>query len=200
MNYAELTATINDELEYTFTADQIKTFVQQAEKLIYNVIQFPALRKTTTVTFTADQTTLTLPADFVWLRGLSVIDSNGAYSYLLFKDPSFMREAYPDVTATGLPKFYAMDNEDTLLVAPTPDQAYNAQLEYGYYPESIVTAGNTWLGDEFDNALLNAALLEAARFNKLEPDVIQNYMTLYQSAMTALDKLASERLNSDKYR
>jgi hypothetical protein len=99
-----------------------------------------------------------------------------------------------------LPKHYAYFDEDTFILGPTPDASYAVELHYGYYPESIVTAGTTWLGNEFDSALLNGALIEAIRFMKGEPDIIANYEKLYLQSITLLKNLGDGKLREDTYR
>ncbi len=200
MNYSALTTNIEDICETSFTAAQFAMFTEQAEQKIYNTVQFPALRKNSTGTLTADNTYLDIPTDFLWSYSLAVVDSAGNYEYLINKDVNFIREAYPKVTSTGLPKHYAYFNNDAFIVGPTPDSAYAVELHYGYYPESIVTATNTWLGDDFDSALLNGALVEAIRFMKGEPDMVQLYQSMYMQAMTLLQNLADGKLREDAYR
>ncbi len=200
MNYAELTANINDTCEYTFTDDQMKLFVQQAEQNIYNTVQITALRKNVDGNFTANQKYLTTPTDFLWSYSVAVIDADGNFTYLINKDVSFIREAFPNPTDTGLPKYYAYFDDNSFIVGPTPDTAYAAELHYGYYPESIVTAGNTWLGDEFDTALFNAALVEAARFLKKEQDIVANYDKMYRQSLMLLKNLGDGKQREDAYR
>ena len=166
MNYTELKTNIEDICENSFTDDQLAMFTQQAEQKIYNTVQIPALRKNVTGTVTASNNYLSSPSDFLYSYSLAVIDGSGVYHYLLNKDVNFMREAYPNPTSEGLPKHYAYFDDDTIILGPTPDSSYSMELHYGYYPQSIVVANNTWLGDEFDSALLNGALIEAIRFMK----------------------------------
>jgi hypothetical protein len=111
-----------------------------------------------------------------------------------------MREAYPTPTVTALPKHYAYFDDNTFIVGPTPDASYSVEIHYGYYPESIVTAGTTWLGDEFDSALLNGALVEAIRFMKGEADIVQMYERLYVQAIGLLKNLGDGKLREDAYR
>lgn len=200
MNYAELTDNILDICENTFTAAQLAMFTQQAEQKIYSTVQIPALRRNVTGNLTAGNTYLTAPSDFLYNYSLAVISATGAYTYLINKDVNFIREAYPDPTATGLPKHYAYFDENTYILGPTPDAAYATELHYGYYPESIVTAGTTWLGDEFDSALLNGALVEAIRFMKGEEDLVANYQTMYMQSMALLKNLGDGKLREDAYR
>ena len=121
-------------------------------------------------------------------------------TFLLNKDVNFMREAYPNPTATGLPKHYAYFDDNTFIVGPTPDTGYTSELHYGYYPQSIVTAGTTWLGEEFDSALLNGALIEAIRFMKGEPDIVATYEKMYLQSITLLKALGDGKLREDAYR
>lgn len=200
MNYTELKTNIEDICENSFTDDQLAMFTQQAEQKIYNTVQIPALRKNVTGTLSADNKYLSTPSDFLWSYSLAVIDGSGVYHFLLNKDVNFMREAYPNPTDTGLPKHYAYFDDDTFIVGPTPDSSYSSELHYGYYPQSIVTAGTTWLGDEFDSALLNGALIEAIRFMKGEPDIVAMYEKLYLQSVTLLKGLGDGKLREDAYR
>jgi hypothetical protein len=200
MNYTELKIDIQDICETTFTDDQLAMFTQQAEQTIYNTVQIPALRKNVTGTLTSSNKYLSIPSDFLWSYSLAVIDDSGEYHFLLNKDVNFIREAYPTPTSTGLPKHYAYFDDDSFILGPTPDSGYTMELHYGYYPESIVTAGTTWLGDEFDSALLNGALVQAVRFMKGEQDVVQMYEILYVQAIKLLKNLGDGKLREDAYR
>lgn len=200
MNYTELTTNIEDICEQTFTADQHAMFTEQAEQKIYNSVQIPALRKNQTGNTSSGNKYLIYPTDLLYVYSLAVIDGSGNYSYLLDKDVNFMREAYPNPSTTGTPKHYAWFDDTALILGPTPDSNYDVELHYGYYPESIVTAGTTWLGDEFDSALLNGALVEAIRFQKGEPDMVALYEKLYVQALTLLVNLGDGKMRKDAYR
>jgi len=202
MNYTELCTNIKNICENEFSAQELAMFTQQAEQKIYNTVQIPALRKNVTGAMSTGNAYLQIPSDFLYVYSLAVIESTGEYCYLIDKDVNFIREAYPrDVTATRkLPKYYAIFDSSAFIVGPTPDQSYAAELHYGYYPESIVTASTTWLGDEFDSALLNGALIEAIRFMKGEPDIIAVYEKLYLQAIGLLKQLGDGKLRQDAYR
>ena len=200
MNYTELKANIEDICENSFTDAQLAMFTEQAEQKIFNTVQIPALRKNQTGNLTASNKYLATPSDFLWNYSLAVIDGDGAYHFLINKDVNFIREAYPTPTSTGLPKHYAYFDDDTFILGPTPDTSYPVEIHYGYYPESIVTAGTTWLGDNFDSALLNGALIEAIRFMKGEPDLVANYEKLYVQAIALLKNLSDGKLREDAYR
>jgi len=201
MTYTQLKTNIEDIVENSFTTDQLNLFIQQAEQKIYNAVQFPALRKNVTGTITSGVKYLTVPTDFLYVYSLSVIDSSSNYIFLLNKDVNFIREAYPVAATTGVPKHYALFDQTSFLLGPTPNSAYTAELHYGYYPESIVTASSTpWLGTEFDSTLLNGSLVEAARFLKSEPDVIAMYDKMYGESMALLKSLGDGKLRADTYR
>ncbi len=200
MNYTELKTNIEDICENSFTDDQLAMFTQQAEQKIYNSVQIPALRRNVTGTLSTNNKYLSTPSDFLWSYSLAVVDGSGNYHFLLNKDVNFMREAYPSPTSTGLPKHYAYFDDDTFIVGPTPDAGYTSELHYGYYPQSIVTAGTTWLGEEFDSALLNGALIEAIRFMKGEPDIVAMYEKMYLQSITLLKALGDGKLREDAYR
>jgi hypothetical protein len=200
MNYTELKANIKDICENEFSEDALAMFTKQAEQKIYNTVQLPAIRKNETGALTIGNKYLQIPDDYLYTFSLAVVKANGDYEYLLNKDVNFIREAYPGPTATGLPKHYANFDDTAFILGPTPDAAYSVELHYGYYPESIVTADTTWLGDEFDSALLNGALIEAIRFMKGEPDIIANYEKLYLQAIGLIKMLGDGKLRQDTYR
>lgn len=215
MNYTQLTAAICD---YTQNFDQdfidnIPVFVKQAEQRIYNTVQFPSLRKNVTGSTSTNNKYLSTPADFLAVYSLAVIDPAGAYEFLLNKDVNFIRQAYPTPTSTGIPKYYALfgptttndeapiiTNELSLILGPTPSAVYSVELHYYYYPESIVTAGETWLGDNFDSVLLYGALVEAVTFMKGEADMVQLYNTKYTEALGLAKRLGDGMERQDAYR
>ena len=200
----------------TLTAkEQIDTFIQQAEQRIFNSVQFPSLRKNVTATTTASNKYLSSPSDFLAVYSMAVIDGDGNYEYLLNKDVNYIRAAYPNPATTGIPKHYALfgptttndsppviTNELTFILGPTPDAAYSVELHYFYYPESITTAasGQTWLGDNFDSALLYGSLVEAYTYMKGEPDVIAGYNKRYEEAMILAKRLGDGMERRDAYR
>ena len=200
MNYSELTQNIEDICVQTFTADQLAMFTQQAEQKIYTTVELPAFRKNQTGSLTSGNKYLTMPTGMLYVYSLAVIDADGDYYYLLNKDVNFIGEAYPGPTDTGQPKHYAVFDQNTFILGPTPNLNYNSEIHFSYYPESIVTAGTTWLGDEFDSALLNGALVEAIRFQKGEPDMVALYEKLYVQALTLLIQVGDGKLRGDAYR
>jgi hypothetical protein len=208
MNYSALASAIKGyaENEFLITAgsfsstDQINTFIQQAERRIYNMVQIPALRKNVTGALTASNQYLTLPLDWLADYSLAVILPTGNYEYMLNKDVNFIREAFPFPAVSGTPTHYAIFDANTLIVGPTPNSGYAVELHYFYYPESIVTANNTWLGDNFDSVLLYGSLLEAAAFMKSEADTITNYTNRYNEAMAQLKQLGDGKNRQDAYR
>lgn len=209
MNYAELSQAIQEYMEtyeQVFVAN-IPTFVQQAEKRIYNTVQIPALRRNVTGTVTNGNNYLSAPDDFLSVFSLAVIKPSGEYEYLLNKDVNFIRQSYPSPTDTGLPKYYALfgsqlayPRELSFILGPTPDNNYNVELHYFYYPQSIVTAGESWLGDNYSPALLYGSLREAVIFQKGEQDMVQYYEKQYQEAMLQLKRLGDGLERGDAYR
>jgi hypothetical protein len=210
MNYTQLASAIKGYCENDFpetagaftSADQIATFVQIAEQRIYNMVQLPALRKNVTGNMTSGNKYLACPSDWLATFSLAVINANNEYKYLLNKDVNFIRESYPDTDAAfyGEPEYYAQFDQDTFILGPTPDASYATELHYFYYPQSIVTAGTSWLGDNFDSALLYGALLEAASFMKSDPDTIAFYKQRYDDAMVELKQLGDGKNRQDAYR
>ena len=213
MNYAELSAAIQAYTENTesdFIAN-IPVFVKQAEQRIYNSVQFPSLRKNVTGHTSVSNKYLSAPNDFLAVYSLAVVDATGAYEYLLNKDVNFIRQAYPNPTTdTGIPKYYALfgptvvgstiTNEISFILGPTPDAVYTAELHYYYYPESIVTASTSWLGDNFDSVLLYGSLVEAYTYMKGEQDMMALYDGKYKEALALAKRLGDGMERQDAYR
>jgi len=207
MTYAELCTAIQDYVENTFSTTQLNLFIEQAEQRIYNSIQLPDLRKNVTGVISADNKYLQCPLDFLSVYSLAVIDADDNYTYLLNKDVNFIREAYPNPNDKAIPKYYAIFGprsddvtELTFILGPTPDAQYDAELHYFYYPPSIVVAGDTWLGENFDSALLYGSVLEAYTFLKGDVEIMANYRQRYEEAMTLLNTLATGKDRGDAYR
>jgi hypothetical protein len=270
MNYAELTAAIQQYTENTFTSTELATFVQQAEQRIYNSVQLANLRKNVEGALQAGNKYLAAPDDFLSAYSLAVysyanptatgvsgeftivvssatsIELNQAVSgtgialgalvseidgttitldtantgtvsgtvvfqgdflFLLNKDVNFIREVYPNQSARDKPKYYAIFgpvynnvNELSLILGPTPDLNYRAELHYYYFPESIVTASTTWLGDNFSSALLYGSLVEAYTFMKGEQDMMALYDSKYKEALALLQNLGEGKQRGDSYR
>ena len=208
MTYAELVIAVSDYCENTFPTVDMNIMIKQAEQRIYNSVQISNLRKNVTGTITSGNKYLSAPDDFLSTYSLAVYPSAGGdYLYLLNKDVNFIRDAYPNPADTGKPKHYAIFGpqsadvkELTFILGPTPDATYSAELHYYYYPESIVTAGQTWLGDNFDSALLNGTMLEAIAYMKGEPDLVTLYKERYESAIFLLKNLGDGKQRMDAYR
>jgi hypothetical protein len=213
MNYAQLVVAVTDYTENTVPTANMNTFITQAEQRIYNTVQFPSLRKNVTGATSSGNKYLSCPSDFLSTFSMAVIDASGNYEYLLNKDVNFIRQAYPQPTDTALPKYYALfgptttsgatpvvTNELSFILGPTPDSAYNVELHYYYYPESIVTASTTWLGDNFDSVLLYGTLVEAYTYMKGEPDIMALYDGKYKEALALAQRLGDGLERSDAYR
>jgi hypothetical protein len=200
MNYSELVAEIQSYTENQFQVADINTFIEQAEQRIYNSVQLPAIRKNVTGNVSINNKYLAAPTDWLATFSLAVIDAEGNFTYLLDKDVNFIRESYRKGTDTGLPLYYALFDQDTFILGPTPDGNYSMELHYYYYPESIVTVGTSWLGDNFDSALLYGSLLEAYTYMKGEPDVLANYKARYDEAIFLLKQLGDGKNRRDAYR
>ena len=219
MNYAALSAAIQDytqNYETEFVAN-IPVFVKQAEQRIYNTVQFPSLRKNVTGSTSTNNKYLACPGDFLAAYSMAVVTgvtggniNTGSYEYLLNKDVNFIRQAYPTPNDSGVPKYYALfgptvsgttiSGELSFILGPTPDGVYYVELHYYYYPESIVTASTSWLGDNFDSVLLYGSLVEAYTFLKGEADLMALYDGKYKEALMLAKRLGDGLERSDAYR
>ena len=183
------------------SVEQINTFIELAEERVYNSVQIPAIRKNQTGYMTQSNKYLSLPSDWLATFSLAVINpTTGAQSFLLDKDVNYIREAFPVPSDTGTPTHYAQFTDSSLILGPTPDASYQVELHYYYYPETIVTAGSTWLGNNFETVLLYGSLREAAVFVKAEADMVANYEGKYQESLALLKQLGDGKNRRDAYR
>ena len=209
MNYAQLVVAVSDYCENSFPTVDMDIFIKQAEQRIYNTAQPANLRKNVTGVLTLGNKYLACPSDFLSTYSLAIYPASGTgdFLFLLNKDVNFMREAYPNPATTGKPKHYAIFgpqsndvNELSFIVGPTPNAAYNAELHYYYYPESIVTAGTSWLGDNFDSVLLYGTICEAYTYMKGDAGMVQLAQERYVQAIALYKNLADGKQRMDAYR
>jgi len=211
VNYTSLVQAIQDfsETDEPSFVTNIDLFITQTEQKIYNSVQIPVLRKNVTGVLTAANKYVSCPDDFLSVYSIAVINTTGDYSYLLNKDVSYLREAYPNASTTGLPRYYAIFgpqsanlSELSLILAPAPNIGYSTELHYYYYPESITTAasGTTWLSDNYDPVLLYGSLREAIIYMKGDQDLVGYYEQKFQEALGQLKRLCEGLERGDAYR
>tara|TARA_R110001592_G_scaffold52478_4_gene160515 strand:- start:9 stop:668 length:660 start_codon:yes stop_codon:yes gene_type:complete len=205
MTYTELVAQIESYTENSYSTVDVNTFITQAENRIFNGVNIPDLRRNDTGSITAANKYLNVPVDWLATYSLAVIDNaTNEYTFLINKDVNFIRQSFPDTDSTffGKPQYYAVFDDDTFILGPTPDIAYGAELHYFFYPESITvaTSGTSWLGDNYSSVLLYGSLLEAAAYLKSDAETIANYTNRYQEAMVGLIGLGEGKNTRDAYR
>ena len=210
MNYTELVTAVSDYCENTFPVADMNTMIRQTEQRIYNSVQLANLRKNVVGNTTASNPYLSCPDDLLSVYSLALVaPATGVYTYLLNKDVNFIRECYTVPSTTATPKYYALfgprsdnANELSFILGPTPDASYVAELHYYYYPESIIDTAShtTWLGDNFDSALLNGVMVEAITYMKGEADLVKLYQDRYVQSITLLKNLGDGKQRMDAYR
>lgn len=199
--YATLVSALETYLQTTETnfVAALPTIVQQAEDRISKTVILPANRKTATLTYVNGTQTVALPTDFLAPFELRSVVA-GAYTPTDYVDVSYVLEAYPVPTVTGVPKVYSMFDAVTLILGPTPGAATTGLLHYFYKPESIVTASTSWLGTNAESCLLYACLVEAYTYLKGEADLIKLYDDKYMMALKQLQTLGEGLDLGDAYR
>tara|TARA_R100001082_G_scaffold110236_1_gene89616 strand:+ start:2227 stop:2868 length:642 start_codon:yes stop_codon:yes gene_type:complete len=204
MTYSELKSLIQDYLqntEATFVAD-LPTIIKQAETRILKTVKLPVFRKNVTGSLTSGNQYLSTPTDFLDNFSLSITNSS-SQEFLLFKDVNFVREAYPNASTTGVPKHYALFDNTSFIVGPTPGSGYTVELHYFYQPDSLTAgsdSGTTWLSTNAENALLYGCLVEAYTYMKGEPDLMATYEKRYDQALARLKTLGEGDNKVDSYR
>ena len=205
MTYTELVAQIESYTENSYAVADVNTFITQAENRIFNAVNLPDLRKNETGTVSAANKYLGIPGDWLATYSLAIIDlATNEYTFLLNKDVNFIRQSYPDTDTPfyGKPQYYAIFDDTTFILGPTPDINYGAEIHYFYYPTSITTAvsGQSWLGDNYPTALLYGALLEAGVFLMSDTEKMAIIDKRYKEAMVELLGLGDGKNTRDAYR
>jgi hypothetical protein len=204
MNYNELKQQVQDYLETaeaTFVTN-IPNFVQVVETRLYTdpTAPIPALRRNIAGTMDVGNQYLGTPEDFLSSYSLAVYDpAVGEYSYCMLKDANLIREMYPNPSLRGIPKYYGMFDHNTFIFGPTPDKAYSVELHYHYLPESLVTAGSTWLSQNFPSVLLYGVIAEGYRFLKGDAAQQKVYDDQFMQALSVLRAYSGARVRTDAY-
>tara|TARA_R100000900_G_C3298993_1_gene157337 strand:- start:40 stop:681 length:642 start_codon:yes stop_codon:yes gene_type:complete len=204
MTYSELKSLIQNYLqntETTFVSD-LPNLIKQAEERILKTVNLPVFKKNVSGTLTTENQYLSTPSDFLDNFSLSYTNTN-AQTFLLYKDVNFIREAYPNATTTGTPKHYALFDDTTFIVGPTPSSDFVVELHYFYRPASITAgtdSGTTWLSTNAINALLYGTLLESYVYMKGEPDLMVQYERRFLEALARLKNLGEGDNTVDTYR
>ena len=159
-------------------------FIRNTELDVAGKVDYDDLRKYATSNFVSGKRYLNRPGDEIIIRSLQVIDGSGNRTFLEKRDTSFISE-YNNDGSTGLPKYYANWNENTFLVAPTPDQAYQVQLNYIIDPPHFTSTNNTFLAQYQDALLLYGVLTEAFSYLKGPADMYNLYKSKYDDSIQA---------------
>jgi len=185
--------------ESTFVSN-LDEFIVVTEDRIQKLVELPIFKKNVTASLTSGNQYLTMPSDFLAPYSLAV--DNSGYKYLNFKDVTFIRSSYPVATTTGVPKYYAIYDENSFIVAPTPSSSFGVELNYSYKPTSITTAssGTSWLGTNATDCLLYGCLVEAYTFMKGEADIIANYDKRFMQGIDRLKVLGEGKNTKDEDR
>ena len=186
--------------ESTFVS-QLSRFIINSEERILKECQLDVFRKSSQGSATSGNQYLSKPTDFLSQNSLSVINSSSK-EFLLYKQVTALQDYTPNPATTGTPKYYADWDNDTFLLAPSPDAVYTMELHYFYRPTSITTSsdGTSWLGTNAELGLLYGSLVEAYIFMKGEADLLQVYNGRFQEALQWLKNLGEGLQTRDQYR
>jgi len=203
MTYDELVTNIRNYTEVdanVFSLPVINTFITMAENRILRDIDLDVFKYEAQAFLTPNNKFLTTPEGILTHRYM-MVQINGDQVFLEFRDTSFMKEYWPDGSATGAPKFYSVWDDNTFYLAPTPDQAYSVELGYIKKPAQISPVNpTTWISTKAPEALLYACLIQAYSYTKGPPDMIQYFENSYQQAIQGLGVEQQGRRRRDEYR
>ena len=203
MTYAELVDAIRNYTEVdsnVFSSTVLDTFITMAENKILRDIDLDVFKKESTGTLTSGNRFLGAPSDILTHRYLMIV-VDGERRFLDLRDPSFMREYWPDYTDTGVPKYYAVWDDNTITLAPTPDDNYTVQLGYIYRPTQLSSSNTeTWISKNAPEALLYACLVQAYSYTKGPLEMLQYFENSYQQAIQGLGIEQQGRRRRDEYR
>ena len=203
--YSGLKTAIQDYMESSETTfvNTLDTFIQQAENRIFNTIELNVFRKNVTGTASSGTPYLGAPTDFISPLSLAVLDGSNNYTYLLLKHTSFMRNYIKNASTTGTPKYYGQFDDDTFILAPTPDSNLTFELHYLYQPASLTAAGDsgtTWVSKNAPDLLLYGSLVEASIFLKQDLNETNMFEARFQENLVRLSNLMEGRSTRDENR
>jgi hypothetical protein len=189
-----------DNSETTFN-NNLTRFILNTEERILKECQLDVFRRNSQGTTSASTKFLSKPTDFLAPFSLSVV-SDSKNEFLLYKHVTFLQDFTPDPTTTGVPEYYGDWNDETFLLAPTPNAALTMELHYFFRPDSITATadGTSWLGDNAELAMLYGSLVEAYVFMKGEPDLLTFYNNRYFESLQGLKRLGEGQQTSEEYR
>jgi hypothetical protein len=202
--YSQLKNAVQDYAENdesTFVSN-LPIFIKNTEERILKNIQLTFFRKTTTVSMTASQATLSKPSDFLAPHSFSITLNSGEKSFLDYKDVDYVQTLYPDSTQ-GVPKHYAFLSIDQFIVGPVPDSNYSTEIQYFYRPASLTAGaedGTSWLSENAPMTMLYGALVEAYTYMKGEQDMLQLYMQQFMQGLQGLKLFGEAKEVTDQYR
>ena len=213
--YSELVTQIREYTETdsnVFTTVIVNDFIEHAELRIFRDVDLDVFRKYQTATLTSGDPFISMPGatptDFEFARYITIFSPSGSLGgltdnervYLQKKDTSFISEYAPNRTSTGIPKYYANWDNDTIMLAPTPNAAYTIELAYNALPTGLSSSNTTtWVSTNAPQLLLYACLVEAFKFLKGPDNMLQMYETYYQQALTPFMGEQMGRRRRDEY-
>jgi hypothetical protein len=203
MTYDELVTNIRNYTEVgsnVFTNSVINTFITMAENQILREIDLDVFKQEVSGNLTQGNKFLTAPTDILTHRYL-MITVSGDQVFLDFRDTSFMKEYWPDGSATGVPKYYSVWDQNTFYVAPTPNSGYTAELGYIYRPPQLSSTNpTTWVSTNAPEALLYACLIQAYSYTKGPGEMLNYFKGAYKEALQGLGIEQQGRRRRDEYR
>jgi hypothetical protein len=203
MTYDELVTNIRNYTEVdsnVFSNSVINTFITMAENRILRDIDLDVFKLEVTASMTTGNKFLSAPSDILTHRYL-MITSDGDQIFLDFRDTSFMKEYWADGTATDIPKYYSVWDQNTFYVAPTPNADFAVELGYIYRPVQLSASNTTtWISTNAPEALLYACLIQAYSYTKGPLEMLQYFENSYKQAIQGLGIEQQGRRRRDEYR
>ena len=203
MNYTELVSNVRDYAEVgseVLTDSLINTFLVNVENKVQRELDLDAFRKFQFSSFTIGSPFITMPDDFAFERGVQIKDQiTGDRTWLEQKDTTFIDEYNVDRSDTGTPKYYANWDQNTLIVAPTPNAAFEIELWYNKTPDRLSSTNTTtYLSNNAPEVLIYGTVVEAFSYLK-NPTYVQLYDQKYAQAMQFLAQTQMGRKRRDEY-
>lgn len=205
MTYDELVINIRNYMETdanVLTTPVINTFILMTENKILREIDLEVFRQNSLGTLTTGNRFLTMPTDILTHRYMLIIDPVDNEEYFLdFRDVSFVKEYWDDASVQGEPKYYSVWNENTFLLAPTPNLDYAVELGYIRKPAGLSPANQTtWTSVNAPEVLLYGCLIQAYSYTKGPLDMLGYFTTSYKEALGGLGIEQQGRRRRDEYR
>lgn len=173
--------------------------ISYAENRIYRDLDFlSTVTRSSSYQFTAGNRNLTIPAsDFVTIQELNVITpatitnpEQGTRNPLLPTTKEFLNNVYNYLSVTSVPQYFAMIDQNNVIVGPWPNNTYTVEVTGTIRPDSLsATNPTTFISLYLPDVFLMASMIFVSGYQRNfgrqadDPAMAQSYESQYKTLL-----------------